>query len=304
MIEETKKPDDLREIQMSELNVDDNWNNRHAITNASVVELMKSIEKDGLLSPVVVREFLDEEENFGKVYDLVAGFRRVKAKKMLNDTTIKSVVKFDLTKAKAAFHNVQENLIRRDLSLQEESQALVSLIQHNPNMTEERIAKEIGKSRGWVQPRLMLSRMPQTVQDLAHDGFLNTLAIRGLKSFEGDQVAFLAEIKRIKEKAQNRQAAGQAPIMLKVRTVKKDDGKNPAATPQKKTKKEVDAVIDYLSDYGFAGEMFLKSLAWASGNISDLEFCTELKQHGGQMDGEVTFEFDTSGFTDVTNETV
>jgi len=289
---------------MSDINVDGAFNNRDHIASSSVVELMSSIETQGLIQPIVVRYFINDEETFGKKYDLVAGFRRYKAISMLDDPLVKAVIKDGLTKNEALFLNVSENINRKQLSIQEESEALMKIIELNPADTEKTICRKLSITRGWLQPRLMLGKLPDAVKELAHEGWIGALSIRDLHSFIDDPKALVAEIKRIKEKAGNAKALGKTPTIIKVKTIKKDNGRNPAATPQKRSKKETDAVIDYLCDYGFQGRMFIKSLAWSSGNISDLEFCAEIKQYGENPDEPILFEFDTSGFTDVLNSTV
>ena len=87
-------------------------------------------------------------------------------------------------------------------------------------------------------------------------------------------------------------------ILLKVRTTKKNTS-NPASLRRFRTRKNVQALMKHLNPQ-FEGQMFMKSLEWVGGDISDLEFCTEILAYARE-NGE-DFEFTTDGFTDILNE--
>ena len=170
------KEDYVENILVKDIRVDESFNSRESIQRSQVISLMKSIERDGLIQPVVVRP---HEGGF----DLVAGFRRMKAVEMLGSTHVSALVK-DITYEKARFINMQENMNRKDLSILEEAQALRRLIQDFPNLTERQLCAELDISRGYLSPRLMLLNMPTQAQELAHLGFLGAIAIRDLHKFE------------------------------------------------------------------------------------------------------------------------
>lgn len=292
--------DRMEKIPMSEIHVDFTFNNREPITSTSVAELMANIETNGLIQPIVVREFLDGEETFDKKYDLVAGFRRCKAVQMLQYDVIQAVIKSGIPRSEAVYINISENIARKQLSILEESDALVKMIEMDEYTTREKICKKLSVSVGWFQPRMYLAKMPQDIKDLAHQGWLGKNAIRDLNSLMDNPEQMATEIRRLKDRAHSQQEAGGTPMLLKIKIAVKDDGKNPAATPKKHSKKETDAVLEYLSDYGFGGHFFLKAMAWCSGNINDLEFCALIKEYADE-EGK-TFEYDSSGFTEVLNK--
>lgn len=268
----------LENILLEDVHIDQSFNCRGIINPLSVTDLAKSIEANGLIQPVVLRIFKSDEDNFDKKYKLVAGFRRFAACKMLEYTTIKSIVHDDISEEHAQFINFSENLNRRDLTILEEAQTLAGFCQKiNPMTggcyTEKDIMAELNVSRGWLQPRLHLMKLPKDVHDLAHKGFLSASAIRDLNRFSSvDELD--VEIRRLREKA----ARAEDPITLKIRKPTTGAKRNPANIPKQRKRKECNSVLDYLSVIGFKNHGILRGIAWAAGNISDNELLIDVKK--------------------------
>lgn len=135
---------------------------RSAIDDDHVVELAMSISKHGLLEPIVIRG------RAGGGYQLLAGFHRLAAFTRLNKKTIPSYIyknKETPTKAIALI----ENIVRRDMSLDEEVKA-VEYLHLDEGLSPSQICDLIGKSRDWVNKRFMIPNLPENVKQELLDG--------------------------------------------------------------------------------------------------------------------------------------
>ncbi len=289
----------LQNILIEEIHVDSTSNCRKgSVSPSSVFDLAKSIEKNELIQPIVVRTFLKDEETFNKKYFLVAGFRRFTAVKTLDHTHIKALVHKDISIEHARFINFSENLNRKDLNIFEEAQTLTEfLTKLNPETglcyTEFDIMRELNISRGWLQPRLMLIKMPKEAHQLANEGYLGATAIRDLNRYENIE-DLKAELKRLREKSH----VADRTISLKVRKPVKGAKRNPAIMPKQRKRKECNDVLDWLNEQGFKNHGILRGIAWAAGNISDLELLNDIKK---EMDERGrSFEVPNEGFVRIT----
>ena len=117
--------------------------------------LSESIKDHGVLQPVVVRRI-------GKGYELVAGERRVRASKMAGLSVIPAVVK-DLTDEETALLALIENLQREDLNYFEEAEGYQRIIQEF-GLTQEELARKVGKSQSAVANKLRLLKLPEALR--------------------------------------------------------------------------------------------------------------------------------------------
>ncbi|HBK85248.1 MAG TPA: hypothetical protein DDZ53_04360, partial [Firmicutes bacterium] len=119
-------------------------------------ELAQSIELHGVLQPVVLRRK-------GTRYQLLAGERRCRAANMVGLEEIPALVK-DITDAEMMELAIVENLQREDLNAIEEAYGYDQLIKQL-GMTQEEVARRIGRSRPHVTNTLRLLQLPQTLQE-------------------------------------------------------------------------------------------------------------------------------------------
>ena len=127
-----------------------------------VVELAMSISKHGLLEPIVVR---DRPEGG---YQLLAGFHRLAAFARLNKKTIPAILYKNQTTPTKAIALI-ENIIRRDMSLEEEVEA-IQVLTEVEELSPSSICDLLGKSREWVMKRLSIPNFPEDVKDELLDG--------------------------------------------------------------------------------------------------------------------------------------
>ena len=167
----------LREVKMVEILMDEDFNCRGAIAPIDVVDLAKDIERQGLIQPITVAP-LTEPVN-GKLFKLLAGHRRFKAHIVLKKETILATVRDEpMSEIDARAINLAENLMRKDLNVLQEARAIRHFF--ILGLTETEVAQKLGQSRGWVQIRAMLLKLPNEVQKEVESGMISHTNVREL----------------------------------------------------------------------------------------------------------------------------
>jgi ParB family chromosome partitioning protein len=150
---------------------------RRTFNEASIDELARSVREHGIVQPLVVTRAGDK-------YKLIAGERRFRAAQKAGLTTVPVVVKDALKSGDALQLALVENIQREDLNPMEEANAYHQL--HDEfGMTQEEIAKRVGKERSTVANFLRLLRLPAAVKELLASGQLSMGHARALLSIEG-----------------------------------------------------------------------------------------------------------------------
>ena len=150
--------------------------------------LADSIATYGVLQPIIVRESAQGDGT----YEIIAGERRWRAAKMAGLSEIPAVI-FDGDELKAAQVALIENIQREDLNPGEEAMGYGALIDRF-GLTQDQVAKQVGKSRVAVTNALRLLDLPDEVLELLRDGELaagHARASLGLDSEE--DMVILAE---------------------------------------------------------------------------------------------------------------
>jgi ParB family chromosome partitioning protein len=137
---------------------------RRVFDEETLEGLTDSVRELGVLQPVLVRAKDDG-------YELIAGERRWRAAKRAGLPTIPAVVRTtdDVSSLEQA---LVENLHRQDLNALEEAAAYQQLIE-DFGLTQEQVAKRVGKSRSAVANQLRLFQLPPTVQKLVGEGLIS-----------------------------------------------------------------------------------------------------------------------------------
>ena len=131
---------------------------RSQMDDASLAELAESIKAQGIIQPLIVREYGLSE------YELIAGERRWRAAQIAGLTEVPVVVKRINDKAALAIGLI-ENIQRENLNPIEEAQGLKRLIDEF-GLTHDTVAEAVGRSRSAVSNSLRLLKLPAPVQDL------------------------------------------------------------------------------------------------------------------------------------------
>ena len=151
----------------------------------SLNSLSLSIREVGVLQPVLIRRKTSD------TFELIAGERRWRAAKRAGKETIPAIVR-DVEDLTSLEHALVENLHRQDLGPLEEAAAYQQLID-DFQLSQEAVAKRVGKSRPAITNALRLLQLPSSVQSFLMDGRLtagHARALLGLSSRqEQDQLA-------------------------------------------------------------------------------------------------------------------
>lgn len=118
-------------------------------------ELAASISENGLLQPILVREYGEGR------YQIIAGERRFRASKIAGLTEIPAIV-LERDDYSAAQISLIENIQREDLNPHEEALAYRSLLKEY-NMTQEELSKKVGKSRSAIANSIRLLDLPEEI---------------------------------------------------------------------------------------------------------------------------------------------
>ena len=135
---------------------------RKHFDDEALTELAESIQAHGMLQPIVVRPIGD------KRYQIVAGERRWRAAKRIGLSEVPVIIR-EMSDTEASQIAMIENLQRENLSPIEEAMGYQALMQQF-QMTQEEVAKTVGRSRPAVANSLRLLSLPITVQDYLEKG--------------------------------------------------------------------------------------------------------------------------------------
>ena len=156
IIEEAKTNDQIVEINLSELRANP-YQPRKNFDEEALNELASSIKEHGVFQPIIVKKSI-------KGYEIIAGERRFRASKLAGLETMPAIVK-DFSDEEMMQIALLENLQREDLNPIEEAKAYKSIIE-SMNITQDELAKKVGKSRSHVTNILGLLKLPASVQDM------------------------------------------------------------------------------------------------------------------------------------------
>lgn len=147
--------------EIVELNLDDLRSNpyqpRRTFDEEALQELSSSIKEYGVFQPIIAKKSI-------KGYEIVAGERRVLASRMAGLDKIPAIVK-EFSDEEMMEIALLENLQRENLNAMEEAMAYKK-IQQSLNITQEELAKKVGKSRSHVTNMMGLLNLPEEVKDM------------------------------------------------------------------------------------------------------------------------------------------
>jgi ParB family chromosome partitioning protein len=155
---------------------------RKKIDEQQLSELSASIEAQGVLQPIVVRERAVQDSQTGIRYEIIAGERRWRAAQLANLDTIPAVVK-TVSDIDAVAIALIENIQRENLNPLEEANAFHRLIIEY-EMTHQEVANSVGRARASISNMLRLLDLPSSVQELLTVGSINMGHARALLSIQ------------------------------------------------------------------------------------------------------------------------
>ena len=129
---------------------------REVFEERPLKELAVSIKEHGVIQPIIVRKVNDK-------YEIIAGERRYKASALAGLTKIPAIVR-DLDDKETSKVALLENLQRKNLNPVEEAKTYQKILELD-EMTQEELAKTMGKSQSAVANKIRLLSLPEDIQE-------------------------------------------------------------------------------------------------------------------------------------------
>lgn len=152
---------------------------RKEFDREALQQLADSIREHGVLQPLLVRTIGESS------YQLVAGERRWRAARMAGISEVPVIVK-ELDDTQAMEIALIENLQREDLNPIEEALGY-QVLTDQYGMTQDEVAKRVGKSRPVIANALRLLGLPQEILEMVKHGEITSGHARALLAFESKE---------------------------------------------------------------------------------------------------------------------
>ena len=176
-IYESATKEEIVEIPISELRVNP-YQPRKYFNDEALVELAASIKEHGVFQPIIVKQSI-------KGYEIVAGERRFRASKIAGLEKIPAIIRA-FTDEQMMEIALLENLQRENLSAIEEAIAYKNMIEQL-SLTQDELARKVGKSRSHITNILGLLRLPKEVQQMVAEDKISMGHARVLSKLESDE---------------------------------------------------------------------------------------------------------------------
>ncbi len=167
---------------------------RKHFNKASLEELCESIKQYGVIQPINVRKISNNN------YELVAGERRLKAASMAQLKEIPAII-VNVDDNDSAILALIENLQRENLNYLEEAEGYSNLISEH-NLTQEELARKIGKSQSTIANKIRLLKLSPIIKKILIDNNLTERHARALLKLHDEQLQ-LKVIRYVCEKGLN-----------------------------------------------------------------------------------------------------
>ena len=169
--------EEIEKVKLSELRSNP-YQPRQVFDQEALNELAASIKEFGVIQPIIIKKSI-------KGYEIIAGERRVKASQLAGLEEIPAIIR-DFTDEEMMEIALLENLQRENLNPIEESRAYKKLIDAL-HLTQEELAKKLGKSRSYITNMIGLQNLPSTIQDKISENKISMGHARVLSKLENEQ---------------------------------------------------------------------------------------------------------------------
>lgn len=162
---------------------------RTHFSDTALNDLAESIKQHGIISPLIVTKK-------GQGFELIAGERRLRSAKLIGLKEVPVIVREEQEQKKMEIALI-ENLQREDLNPLETARAYQRLMDEF-NITQEEVAKRVGKARSSIANGLRLLALPLEIQEALAEGKISEAHAKYLLGLEGEekQINMLKKILR------------------------------------------------------------------------------------------------------------
>ncbi|MEW5806914.1 MAG: ParB/RepB/Spo0J family partition protein [Acidobacteriota bacterium] len=151
---------------------------REEFNGDELQELAGSIKEHGIIQPVILKKY-------GEKFQLIAGERRWRAAQLSGLLKVPSIV-MDVADDHLLEISLVENIQRKELNPIEEANAYRTMLERL-ELTQDEIAKRVGKKRSSVANYLRLLKLPEKVQNLLKRGILTMGHVKALSTIEREE---------------------------------------------------------------------------------------------------------------------
>lgn len=245
-------------VPIDDILSDDTFNCRGQIVPFDVRDLVESIRERGLDFPVTVIPYNRD----GFKYKMVAGHRRHLAMILCKKKEIPANIRTDLDETGQRLLNLNENVCRLDLNIMQEATGIKWFL--SQGWSEDLIAAKTQQSRGWVQVRAILLKLPEEIQKEAAAGVLTQIQIRNLYSLKDDAARFAA-VRKIKDAKDRAESVDISP-------------KKPRRPHEKRERSmtEMEELQEYIQEQ-IGNNIATRVLGWSRGFVTDYEIHCAIK---------------------------
>lgn len=217
IVNETPK-EEIVNVKLDELRSNP-YQPRKVFDEEALQELSSSIKEHGVFQPIIVKKSI-------KGYEIIAGERRVKASRMAGLTEIPAIIR-DFNDQEMMEIALLENLQRENLNAIEEANAYKKL-QETLVVTQEELAKRLGKSRSHITNMIGILSLPQNIQDEISKNNVSMGHARVLSklSDESQQQELLDKILKDGISVRELESLTQAPTVVKIHQQKRKEVPN------------------------------------------------------------------------------
>ncbi|MCD6471112.1 ParB/RepB/Spo0J family partition protein [bacterium] len=152
---------------------------RRNFSHQEMEELINSIREHGIIQPLIVSK-LDNNK-----YQLIAGERRYRAAKILELETVPAIVR-KVNEIEKLELSLLENIQRKDLNPIEKARAYQRLIDQF-NLTQDEVAKKLGKARATISNTLRLLTLPEKIQEAIEEEKISEGHAKALLSIDSPE---------------------------------------------------------------------------------------------------------------------
>lgn len=200
--EQAKEDDVLKNLKITE--VEPNRDQpRKNFDQEALEELAESIKEYGLIQPIVVTK----KEGY---YSIIAGERRWKASKIAGLQEIPAIIREDNEKINSEISLI-ENMQREDLNPYEKALGVRTLID-NYGLTQEEVAKKLGKGRSTIANIVRVLNLEPRVLEMAKEGKLTEGHCKALLAITDPEKQYKTAIQMLERGATVRQVEKKARI--------------------------------------------------------------------------------------------
>ena len=160
---------------------------RKSFSEEAITALADSIREHGMIQPILVRQMRTD------MYQIVAGERRWRAARMLGLDEVPVNIR-ELSDFEAMQIALIENLQRENLNPVEEALGYKELID-NYDMTQEKVAKTVGKSRSAIANSVRLLSLPDRVLKMLENNEISSGHAKALLGFQNEELLIATALK-------------------------------------------------------------------------------------------------------------